>query len=168
MTRFRVHLCATLWTAGQARRRCALGSYIPPRRHRSPLVRLKAKSPKTHTYIHSWLSVWMSEVHPYPTPPTNAASSVRRARRFLLFTRAHQSVPAEQVDQTWIWVKEQPTRLDLEPKRKACGPHYRDGFARIYRYYTDWDDTSMTLRRLPAKDGCKPDFWVSHTYMYIL
>jgi len=78
----------------------------------------------------------MSEVHPYP-PLNNAASSVRRARRFLLFTRAHQSVPAEQVDQTWIWVKEQPTRLDLAPKRKACGLHYRNGFARIYRYYTD-------------------------------
>jgi len=108
----------------------------------------------------------MSEVHPSP-PSTTAASSVRRARRFLLFTRAHQSVPAEQVDQTWIWVKEQPTRLDLAPNRKACGLHYRS-FARLYEFNATRDDTATILRRPSTKDGCTSDFKLPIVFMYIM
>jgi len=164
MTRFRVHLCATPWTAGQARRRRV--RVIPSAvidRFWSDWKRNRA--PKTHT--HTQLTVGMNEWSPPLLPSTNAASSVRRARRFLLFTRAHQSVPAEQVDQTWIWVKEQPTRLDLAPNRKACRRHYR-GFARIYGYNTTWDVTAMILRRLSAKDGCRPDFKPPIIFMYIV
>lgn len=108
----------------------------------------------------------MSEAHPSP-PYTAAASSVRRPRRFLLFTRAHQSVPAEQVDQTWIWVKEQPTRLDLAPNRKACGLHYRS-FERLYEFNATLDDTAaMILRRSSTKDGCTSDFKLPIVFMYI-
>jgi len=57
MTRFRVHLCATPWTVGQARRRRV--RVIPDRRHRSPLVRLKAKSRAQNT--HTQLTVGMNE-----------------------------------------------------------------------------------------------------------
>lgn len=135
MTRFRVHLCATPWTAGQARR-------WRRRRRRVGVIPLSVvidrfwsdwkrnRAPKTHTHTHT-ADCRYEWVKPTPPPSTTAESSVRRARRFLLFTRAHQSVPAEQVDQTWIWVKEQPTRLDLAPNRKACGLHYRS-FARLY------------------------------------
>lgn len=102
----------------------------------------------THTHLHR-----------------NRRAVVAEARRLFffffflaaLFTRAHQSVPAEHVDQTWIRVKEQPTRLDPVARRneKCCARGRaksrrppappRQRFDRI-KYNTDARKTDVSTR----------------------
>jgi len=71
--RWRVFVCIYALHHGRLAKRVVVARWGHPDRRRAVIDRLwsdwkRNRAPKTHTYIHSWLSVWMSEVHPYLPP----------------------------------------------------------------------------------------------------